>query len=84
MRTSRRAKFAVAAEEWFRRHVPSGSISTKAFWAGFSQAYPGLTTPSESRKTPKATCMRDLRKDAAFSVAGGMIHFTQAARSDTP
>ncbi len=75
MRMGRRSKFAAAAEEWFRRHAPSRSISTKDFWIGLSRTYPELTTPSAGRKTPKATCMRDLRKDAAFEVGGGIIRF---------
>ncbi len=70
---ARRAKFAVAAEEWLRQYRPSGSISTKDFWRGLSESYPDLTTPSESRKTPLATCMRDLRKDGAFTVGSGTL-----------
>jgi hypothetical protein len=69
----RRAKFAVAAEEWMRKHAPSGTVSSGDLWAGLSKANPELTTPSETRKTPKATCMRDIRKDGAFDVGGGRV-----------
>jgi hypothetical protein len=70
---ARRAKFAVAAESWLKKHSPKKEISTKEFWEGLSREYPEMTTPSETRKTPKATCMRDLRKDPAFIVGGGKI-----------
>jgi hypothetical protein len=69
----RRAKFAAVAEAWLRQNAPSGSVSTAEFWAGLSKANPELTTPSETRKTPKATCMRDVRKDGAFEIGGGRI-----------
>jgi hypothetical protein len=69
----RRAKFAIAAEEWLRKNAVEKAITTKEFWEGLSKAYPDLTTASEARKTPKATCMRDLRKDGAFEVGGGTI-----------
>jgi hypothetical protein len=69
----KRAKFAIAAEEWMSKHAADKAITTKAFWEGLSKAYPELTTPSEKRKTPKATCMRDLRKDGAFEVGDGRI-----------
>jgi len=38
---------------------------------------PDLTTPSEGRKTPKATCMRDVRNDPAFEVSGGKVTFRE-------
>ncbi len=69
----RRAKFAVAAETWLRKHSPTGSVETNALWSGLEKSNPELTTPSETRKTPRATCMRDLRKDPAFAVGGGRI-----------
>ena len=69
----RRAKFAVAAEAWLRKHSPKKEISTKDFWEGLSREYPELTTRSETRKTPKAARLRDLRKDPAFKVGEGKI-----------
>ncbi len=69
----RRSKFATAADEWFRTTSPEAAVSSDAFWQGLSQAHPDLTTPSEGRKTPKATCMRDLRKDGAFEIGDGRI-----------
>lgn len=70
---SRRAKFAIIAEEWLHRHSPSAAISTAEFWRGLCDAYPEMTAPSETRKTPRATCMRDVRKDPAFKVSDGKI-----------
>lgn len=69
----RRAKFAEAAEAWFNKHAAHKTITTREFWEGLSRDYPDLTTPSEGRKTPKATCMRDVRKDGAFEVGNGKI-----------
>jgi hypothetical protein len=69
----KRARFAVAAEEWLKRHAPNEVISTRQFWERLSRDYPDLTTASEHRKTPKATCMRDIRKDGTFNIADGKI-----------
>lgn len=69
----RRSRFAIAAEEWLRENHPTTPISTKDLWFGLSAAYPELTRASERRKTPRATCMRDLRNDVAFVVGSGMI-----------
>jgi hypothetical protein len=48
-------------------------ISTNEFWDGLSRAHPELTTATDERKTPRITCMRDLRKDGAFTVGDGKI-----------
>jgi hypothetical protein len=69
----RRSRFAIPAEEWLRKHGRGDAVSTKDFWVGLSKAHPDLTTPTETRKTPKASAMRDLRKDPAFEVGGGKI-----------
>ncbi len=69
----RRSQFASVAEEWLRKNAGGKPVSTKDFWVGLSALHPSLTSPSEGRKTPKATCMRDLRKDPAFELGGGKI-----------
>jgi hypothetical protein len=69
----RRSRFAEPAETWLRKHAAGKPVSTKEFWDGLSKEHPALTTPSEGRKTPKATCMRDLRKDPAFELGDGRI-----------
>lgn len=69
----RRSRFAAPAEDWLRKHSGGKPVPTKDFWEGLSRAHPDLTTPSEGRKTPKATCMRDLRNDAAFEIGEGKI-----------
>jgi hypothetical protein len=69
----RRSRFAMAAEQWLRTHANGASVATKDFWQGLSQMNPELTSPTEGRKTPKATCMRDLRNDPTFEVGGGRI-----------
>lgn len=70
-----RTKFAQAAEEWFRKTAPSQSVSTSDLWIALCKTHPDLTTASPTRKTPKATCMRDVRKDPAFEVGGGKVTF---------
>lgn len=71
----RRSKFAEAAEQWFRHKARADSVSSHDLWQGLCESRPDLTTPSESRKTPKATCMRDIRKDPAFEVGAGRVTF---------
>lgn len=73
----RRSRFATAAEDWLRKHSTGESVSTSDLWKGISQAHPDLTTPTERRKTPKATCMRDLRHDAAFTLGQGKIRLSE-------
>lgn len=73
MTSKRRAKFAIAAEQWLAKHSPREPVKSAQLWSGLCEEYPALTSQTESRKTPKATCMRDLRKDPAFAVGGGEI-----------
>ncbi len=69
----RRSRFAEPAEKWLRKHAGGKAVTTKEFWDGLSKEHPDLTTPSEGRKTPKATCMRDLRKYSGFELGGGKL-----------
>ena len=69
----RRARFAETAEAWLRKHSPDKGVSTDELWQGLCKAHPDLTTPSETRKTPRTTCMRDLRKDPAFEVGNRKV-----------
>ena len=64
----RRSKFAEAAETWMRRHASGRSVSTEELWQGLSKEHAELTTPNERRKTPRTTCMRDLRLDPRFKI----------------
>jgi hypothetical protein len=74
----RRSKFAVAAEEWLRLNARSRAVSSKELWDALCLQHPELTTASDRRKTPRATCMRDLRFDAAFEVGNGKVALKQA------
>jgi hypothetical protein len=76
----RRSKFALAAESWLRDHAPRQRVPTAEFWRGLSEIHPELTTPSEKRKTPRNTCMRDLRADGAFDVGKGFISLKESLR----
>ena len=69
----RRSQFAVAAEKWFQTYASGSTILTADLWLALCKYYPDLTASSPTRKTPKATCMRDLRYDDAFQVAAGKI-----------
>lgn len=70
---ARRSRFAKAAEDWIRSQGPQREYSSHELWDGLCASVPDLTRPSESRKTPRATCMRDLRKDPLFEVQRGRI-----------
>jgi hypothetical protein len=70
---SRRSRIAEAAEQWLRQHGGAEPVSTNDFWQGLCAAHPDLTTPVEGRKTPRWSCMRDLRSDPAFVVQRGKI-----------
>jgi len=61
------SKFADAAFDWMRQNKKR-EVTTEELWSGLARTKPDLTTPSESRKTPRTTCMRDLRKDSRFRV----------------
>lgn len=64
----RRSRFAEAAETWLRTNASGKTVSTDELWIGLCRSNPELTTPTERRKTPRTTCMRDLRKDGRFQV----------------
>ncbi len=70
---SRRARFAEAAEAWLKRHSPGKPVTTDELWRGLCAEHPQLTTPTENRKTPRTTCMRDLRKDGAFEIGNRKV-----------
>jgi len=54
---------ADAAFRWLSKNAPRGTVSRKALWEGLCRDHPELTTPSPTRKTPRATLMRDIRQD---------------------
>jgi len=66
------SRFADAAFEWMRKHKKR-EVPTDELWFGLSESNPELTTPSEGRKTPRTTCMRDLRKDHRFIVGNRRV-----------
>ena len=74
---ARRSRFATAAEEWLRRHAPGRTISTDELWTGLTKAHPALTAATPERKTPRTTCMRDLRKDPVFLVGDRKVSLRQ-------
>lgn len=61
------SKFSDAAYAWMRNSKKS-EASSEELWDGLRSAEPELTATSERRKTPRTTCMRDLRKDPRFTV----------------
>lgn len=66
------SRYSDAVFELLRdKHVRE--VSSKDLWHLLSAARPDLTAATANRKTPRATVMRDLRKDARFTVARGNI-----------
>jgi hypothetical protein len=74
----KRSRFAVLAEKWLRDASPDGFVTTADLWLALSKADPDLTTPCDTRKTPRATCMRDLRKDSSFEIGGGKVRLRRS------
>lgn len=75
---ARRSRFAAAAEEWLRKHARNKAVTTDELWAGLSSTHPDLTSVTPERKTPRTTCMRDLRKDAAFIIGNRKVQLADA------
>lgn len=65
-------KFGSAAFTWMKQHKKA-DVSTNELWQGLCETNPELTTASEMRKTPRTTCMRDLRKDGRFVVGNRRV-----------
>jgi len=72
------SRLSDAAFEWLQRNAPSGT-TTGALWNGLQCDYPELTEPSEARKTPRNSLMRDMRYDATerFEVAKGLVRIRE-------
>lgn len=66
------SKFGDAAFSWMRANRLS-TVTSSELWAGLEATLPELTSKSATRKTPRSTCMRDLRKDSRFKVGKGVI-----------
>lgn len=66
------SRFGDAAFSWMRSKKLK-IVTSNELWAGLCAAHPELTQKSATRKTPRTTCMRDLRKDARFIVGKGQI-----------
>lgn len=48
-------------------------ISSRDLWSALEAERPELTTKTPTRKTPRRTAMRDIRKDQRFEWRAGMI-----------
>ena len=73
------SKLADAAFQWMQRHHPEEDVANTTLWHGLCEEFPELTATSESRKTPRATLMRDLRHDkkARFVVGSGRLRIAR-------
>jgi hypothetical protein len=69
------SKIADAAFEWLTLHAPPSGVSTKTLWESMQEAYPELTSRTETRKTPRNTLIRDMRLDAwgRFEILNGHV-----------
>ena len=70
------SKFADAAYKWMHARNEN-DVSSDDLWAGLREAVPDLTETSERRKTPRTTCMRDLRKDERFTVGNRRVSLSR-------
>ena len=76
------SRFVGPAEKWLRANARGRAVSTKVFWRGLQESDPELTKATPERKTPRTTCMRDLRNDSRFVVANGMIALRRSPPQD--
>jgi hypothetical protein len=69
------SRFADAAYEWLLAHAPPEGTTTKEMWEGLELTVPELTTPSDKRKTPYNTLIRDMRLDrfGRFEIDHGRV-----------
>jgi len=69
------SRFSDAAFEWLTKKSPHSAVTSAVLWSGLCGDYPNLTTPSENRKTPRNTAMRDIRLDRKhrFVVSGKRV-----------
>lgn len=76
----RSSRFANAAFIWLMANSPSKAVSSEDLWKGLQKSDPTLTAVSDKRKTPRTTCMRDLRHDSQqrFIVNNRTIALAQA------
>jgi len=72
------SRFGDAAFTWMRSHKRS-SVTSNELWKGLETEWPEITTKTATRKTPRTTCMRDLRKDPRFRVGKGKIAIADEA-----
>jgi len=72
------SRLSDAAFDWLQRNAPSGT-TTGTLWEGLRRDYPELAEPSEARKTPRHTLMRDLRYDATqrFEIGNGLVRIRE-------
>jgi hypothetical protein len=75
---AKRSPYAKLAEEYLKEKAPDIAIPTKHLWAGLRERDPALTEATPNRKTPRNTCMRDLRKDEAFILGKGKVRLKPA------
>jgi hypothetical protein len=78
----RNSAFAIAAESWLIENAPDRVVSTVVLWSGLRESAPELTASSPGRRTPRSTCMRDLRQDSRFVVRGGTIKLATVGDAD--
>jgi len=70
------SRFSDAAFGWMQKERLA-VVSSTDLWNGLRTSHPLLTEATPARKTPRATCMRDIRNDVRFSVARGTVSLVQ-------
>jgi hypothetical protein len=66
------SKFGDAVFVWMTR-ANKRAATSKEIWDELGRSRPELVVVSGTRKTPRTTMMRDLRKDSRFVVGGGTV-----------
>jgi len=70
------SRLSDAAYQWLLEQSQNAApVTTAALWHGMQKRFPELTATSPTRKTPRSTLMRDLRRDKRkrFFVGGGHV-----------
>lgn len=69
------SRFSDVAFEIVSKH--RGAISSADLWRAMQSLAPDATEKTPTRKTPRTTAMRDIRKDRRFVVSRGTISLSE-------
>lgn len=69
------SRLSDAAYEWLLKNAPQRQVKTEELWRGVQKAHPDITAITPTRKTPRTTLMRDIRRDRQqrFVIQNGLV-----------